>query len=382
MNVLDRVSKLPIHLIRRIKETLDADTYIDVLYCERLKHTTLKKTIHNNYYDTFVDDVNGHLASILTCKIPTEQETLNELTGESWYFASLYPLKIPDELYYNIFKHNLYIPLMKLINNDNALSGLRYVGPGPNSRGIKFKDPKHPLLQEVRNLISDYYLMEKPSVTNERIMDRYNKNLEHVMEKLKVNPLWKDSSIVYILREIRSFNNEFDNKVKSILLKYLKAMVVLTKPYCNGLVNKILQERTEKDIQIDEDRDNWKKGLKTAIKEARLMGREERYERKRLERVKQNEIIELRRIVRRNLTEERREKKKAEQKKKKEIAREKERKKNEKVKEKERKKKEKAKEARDAIKRQAKIVAKALKKAVVMERTIIAALPSIRKLFK
>ena len=44
--------------------------------------------------------------------------------------------------------------------------------------------------------------------------------------------------------------------------------------------------------------------------------------------------------------------------------------------------KEAEKAAKEEVKRKAKIATKALKKGVVMERTLTAALPSVRKLFK
>lgn len=387
MNVLDRVSKLPTHLIREIKNRLDIETYTELLMCKKLKYKPLKKTVNDIYYDTFVDDVNGSLESIIKNKFPVNIEKLNEWTGDPWHFQVYHPLEIPEELQYNIFQHNLYKPLLKLVKNDNLLSGVSYIGTS-TIRGLKLKEQKHPLLQELKNLMSNYYLMNKPSETNERVMERYNDNLEIVMHKLTTAPTETDS-LVYLLRGIRSFNNDFDNKLHTILLNYLKALVVLTKPYCSGLVSNLLKERTQKDIQIDEDREAWKKDLKKAIKENRMMEREERYEKRRLELVEWNKIIKSRREARRKLTEERREKKKAELKKKKE----KERKKKEKAKEKERNKKllaklkaknakEAEKAAKEAVKRNAKLKAKALKKAVVMERTLTASLPSVRKLFK
>lgn len=390
MSVLDKVSELPTDLIRKIKDTLDIETYTELLLCEKYINKEVKKTVKDQYYETYVDDVNGTLEYILTNRIPAGVEKLDG-DGNPWHFQVYHPLKIPDELQYNIFQHNLYNPLLELVKNDKLLSGVSYIGIG-SIRGLKMKEQKHPLLQELKNLISDYYLMNKPSETNERVMERYNTNLEIVMKKLKTGPK-ETESLVYLLRGIRSFNNEFDNKVQRILLKYLKALVVLTKPYCRGLVSKLVKEQTTKDTQIDEDREMWQKDLKKAVKEVRMMGREERYEKRRLELVKRNEIIESRREARRKLTEERREKKKAELKKKKEIAKEKERKKKEKAKEKERKKKllaklkaknakEAEKAAKEAVKRKAKLAAKALKKAVVMERTLTASLPSVRKLFK
>ena len=387
MSVLDRVSKLPTDLIRKIKDTLDIETYTELLMCEKLEYKPLKKTVNNVYYESFVDNVNGSLEAIITNRFPVNIEKLNEWTGDPWHFQVYHPLKIPDEFQYNIFQHNLYKPLLKLVKNDKLLSGVSYIGIGA-IRGLKLREQKHPLLQELKNLTINYYLMNKPSETNERVMGRYNDNLEIVMHKLKTAPTETDS-LVYLLRGIRSFNNEFDNKLQRILLNYLKALVVLTKPYCSDLVSKLVKEQTTKDTQIDEDREMWQKDLKRAIKENRMMEREERYEKRRLELVERDKIIKSRREAKRKLTEERREKKKAELKKKKE----KERRKKEKAKEREKNKKllaklkaqnakaaEKA--AKEEVKRKAKLAAKALKKAAVMERTLTASLPSVRKLFK
>lgn len=398
MNVLDRVSKLPTDLIRKIKDTLDIETYTELLMCEKLKYKSVKKTVKNNYYETFVDDVNGSLETIITNKIPVEVETLSEHTGDPWHFQVYHPLKIPDELQYNIFKEALFKPLEKLVTEDKTLVGQTYIGTLRSSaqvtQGIKLKERRHPLLNEIKNLLYEYHVPEKPSSDNERMLARYNETLKSVMWQLRQSPTRpRDSHIVYLLKGIKSFNNEFDSKVQRILLKYLKALVVLTKPYCGGLVSKLVKGQTAKDTQIDADREGWKKELKRAIKENRMMEREERFEKRRLDLVKRFEIIESRREARRKLTEERREKKKAELKKKKEIAKEKEKKKKEKAKEKERKKKllaklkaKNAKEAekavKEAVKRKAKLAAKALKKAVVMERTLTASLPSVRKLFK
>lgn len=387
MSVLDRVSKLPTDLIRKIKDTLDIETYTELLLCEKLEYKPLKKTVNNVYYESFVDNVNGSLEAIITNRFPVNIEKLNEWTGDPWHFQVYHPLEIPDEFQYNIFQHNLYKPLLKLVKNDKLLSGVSYIGIGA-IRGLKLREQKHPLLQELKNLMSNYYLMNKPSETNERVMGRYNDNLEIVMHKLKTAPTETDS-LVYLLRGIKSFNNEFDNKLQRILLNYLKALVVLTRPYCGDLVSKLVKEQTTKDTQIDEDREMWQKDLKRAIKENRMMEREERYEKRRLELVERDKIIKSRREAKRKLTEERREKKKAELKKKKE----KERRKKEKAKEREKNKKllaklkaqnakaaEKA--AKEEVKRKAKLAANALKKAAVMERTLTASLPSVRKLFK
>ena len=228
MNVLDRVSKLPTDLVREIKNSLDTETYTELLLSEKLKYQKVEKTVKDNYYRTFVDDVNGSLEWILTNKIPTELETLNEWTGSAWHYTGRYPLQIPEELHYKIFKNNLYEPLMMLIKEDTLLSGASYIGTS-TTRGLKMKERKHPLLQELKNLLSDYHLVNKPEETNERMMERYRNNLRLVMEKLRTRPKEIDN-LVYLLKGIRSFNDEFDNKLKSILVKYLKAMVVLTKP--------------------------------------------------------------------------------------------------------------------------------------------------------
>jgi hypothetical protein len=398
MNVLDRVSKLPTDLIRKIKDTLDIETYTELLLCEKYINKEVKKTVKDQYYDTFVDDVNGTLEAIITNRIPVEVETLNEHTGDPWHFQVYHPLKIPNELQYNIFKEALFKPLEKLVKEDKILVGQRYIGTLRSSaqvtQGLKLKEQRHPLLNEIKNLLYEYHVPEKPSSDNERMLGRYNETLKSVMWQLRQSPTHPRSShIVYVLKGIRSFNNEFDSKVQRILLNYLKASVVLTKPYCSGLVSKLVKGQTSKDTQIDADREGWKKDLKKAVKEHRMMEREERFEKRRLDLVKRFEIIESRREARRKLREERREKKKAELKKKKEIAKEKERKKKEKAKEKERKKKllaklkaknakEAEKAAKEAVKRKAKLAAKALKKAAVMERTLTASLPSVRKLFK
>ena len=394
MSVLDRVSELPTDLIRKIKDTLDIETYTELLLCEKYINKEVKKTVKDQYYETYVDDVNGTLEAIIKNKIPADVQILNEHTGDPWHFQVYHPLKIPDELQYNIFKEALFKPLEKLVKEDKTLVGQTYIGTLRSSaqvtQGFKLKERRHPLLNEIKNLLYEYHVPEKPSSDNERMLARYNETLKSVMWKLRQSPTRpRDSHIVYVLKGIRSFNNEFDSKVQRILLKYLKALVVLTKPYCSGLVSKLVKGQTSKDTQIDADREGWTRDLKMAIKENKMMEREERYEKRRLELVEWNKKIESRREARRKLTEERREKKKAELKKKKE----KERKKKEKAKEKERNKKllaklkaqnakaaEKA--AKEAVKRKAKLAAKALKKAAVMERTLTASLPSVRKLFK
>ncbi len=379
MELLDRVSTLPTDMMRDIKSYLDVETYTELLLCDKLKYKEVKKTVKNNYYETYVDDVNGSLDAIITNKIPAEVETLNEHTGDPWHFAINCPLKIPDERLYNIFKQTLYNPLEKLINEDKTLVGQMYIGVsrpgGVCARGIKMKEPKHPLLNELKTMIYEYHLMTKPR--NERMLDRYNDIKKSVMAKLKTSPT-SPSSIVYLLKGVKSFNNEFDNKVQTILLKYLKALVVLTKPYCSGLVSNLLTGRTKEDIQVDEDREGWKKDLKKAVKENSMMGREERYEKRRLDNVKRMEIIESRRQIRRKLTEERRERKQAEVNKKKELMK----KKKEMAKEKVKKAKEIEKRATEEKKQKARQDAKALKKAASMGRTLIAALPSVRRLFK
>lgn len=394
MNLLDRVSELPPDLIRKIKNTLDIETYTELLLCEKYIKKEVKKTVRNNYYETFVDDVNGTLEAIIKNKVPVEVETLNEHTGAPWHFQVYHPLKIPDELQYNIFKEVLFNPLEKLVKEDKTLVGETYIGTLRSSaqvtQGLKLKERRHPLLNEIKNLLYEYHVPEKPSSDNERLLARYNETLTSVMWRLRQSPSsHRPGSLVYILKGVRSFNDEFDNKVQSILLKYLKALVVLTKPYCSGLVSKLVNCQTAKDREIDADREYWKKDLKKAIKEREMMGREERYEKKRLVNVKRMEIIESKREIRRKLTEERREKRQAEVNKKKELIK----KKKEKAKEKERLKrlqaklnaknaKEAEKAAKEAVKRKAKLAAKALKKAAVMERTLTASLPSVRKLFK
>ena len=405
MSLLDRVSKLPTDLIRKIKNSLDIETYTELLLCEKYINKEVKKTVHDHYYETYVDDVNGTLEAIITNIIPVEIETLNEHTGNPWHFEMYHPLKIPDELQYNIFKKVLFDPLLKLLTEDKSLVGQTYIGTlrtaAKETQGLKLKGHRHPLLIELKNLLFEYHVPEKPSDDNERMLSRYKNTFFSVMRKLKQSPtLPRDSSIVYLLKGVKSFNNEFDNKVQRILLKYLKALVVLTKPYCSGLVSKLLKRQTSKDMKIDANREEWKKDLKKAVKEKCEMGREERFEKRRLEAVKRWQIIEIRREERHRLTEQRREKKKAELKEKreklkkekeiaKEKAKEKERKKKERFHEKLRKLQEKAKKAREAekaakeaAKRRAKLAAKALKKAAAMERTFAASLPSVRKLFK
>lgn len=390
MNLLDRVSELPTDLIRKIKDTLDIETYTELLLCEKYINKDVKRTVKDQYYETYVDNVNGTLEAIIKNKIPVEVETLNEHTGDPWHFQVYHPLKIPDELQYNIFKKTLFNPLAKLVKEDKILIGQTYIGTLRSSaqvtQGLKLKERRHPLLNEIKNLLYEYHVPEKPSSDNERMLARYNETLKSVMWQLRQSPSNpRQGSLVYLLKGVKSFNNEFDSKVQRILLNYLKALVVLTKPYCSGLVRKLVKGRTKKDIQIDEDREYWKKDLKKAIKERETMGREERYEKRRLDNVKRMEIIESKREIRRKLTEERREKKRAEVNKKKELMK----KKKEKAKEKERKKKllaklkaKNAKEAKEAVKRKAKLAAKALKKAASMERTFTAALPSVRRLFK
>jgi hypothetical protein len=394
MKLLDRVSKLPTDLMRDIKDYLDVETYTELLLCNKLKYKEVKKTVKNNYYETYVDDVNGSLEAIITNKIPAEVETLNEHTGDPWHFATKCPMKIPDELHYNIFKQTLYNPLEKLVNEDKTLVGQTYIGTIRSTAqvtvGLKLKERKHPLLNEIKNLLYEYHVPEKPRSVNERVLDRYNKKLNSVVWQLRESPTRpRESHLVYVLRGIRSFNNEFDIKVQRVVLNYLKALVVLTKPYCSGLVSKLLKGQTAKDMEIDADREGWKKDLKKAVKENSMMGREERYEKRRLVNVKRMETIESRRQIRRKLTEDRREKKRTEVNKKKELMK----KKKEKAKEKERNKKllaklkaknakETEKAAKEAVKRKAKLAAKALKKAASMERTFTAALPSVRILFK
>ena len=167
-----------------------------------------------------------------------------------------------------------------------------------------------------------------------------------------------------------------------VLSNYLKALVVLTKP-CSDLVAKLVKEQTTKDTQIDEDREMWQKDLKRAIKENRMMEREERYEKRRLELVERDKIIKSRREAKRKLTEERREKKKAELKKKKE--REEEKRKGEgKGKNKKLLAKLKAQNAKAAegsergSKEESQISSKGIEKAAVTERTLTASLPSVK----